>query len=113
MQHARVLEVGLDPCGEGRGGDGDAVDDRVLERVALLAQDVGHRVADLVRVRFGLGPGLGVGRVVTLSLTLTLVLTLTLDPNPNPSPNPDLRGDLARVEVDELVLDALVAEEPG
>ena len=50
---------------------------------------------------------------MTLSLTLTLVLTLTLDPNPNPEPEPDLRGDLARVEVDELVLDALVAEEPG
>ena len=73
---ARVLEVGLDPCGEGRGGDGDAVDDRVLERVALLAQDVGHRVADLVRARVRLGVR-EVGDPKP-----------NLNPRPNPHPRP-------------------------
>ena len=34
---ARVLEVGLDPCGEGRGGDGDAVDDLLRLRVRVRA----------------------------------------------------------------------------
>ena len=78
MQHARVLEVGLDPCGEGRGGDGDAVDDRVLERVALLAQDVGHRVADLVRAWVRVR--LGVREVGDPKPNL--------NPRPNPHPRP-------------------------
>ena len=63
VQYGRVLEVGLDPRGERRGGHRDAVDDRVLEGVALGLQDVG-----LVRVQ--LNPS----------------LNPNLNPNLNPSP---------------------------
>ena len=48
-EHRRVLEVGLDPRGERGGGDGDAMDHRMLKRVAALVEQVLHRRADLGR----------------------------------------------------------------
>ena len=47
LEDDRVLEVRLHPRRQGRGGDRDAVDRVVLERVRLLREELGHRVVDL------------------------------------------------------------------
>ena len=47
LEDDRVLEVRLHPRRQGRGGDRDAVDRVVLERVRLLREELGDRVVDL------------------------------------------------------------------